>query len=77
MLQVKSVVLNPDLSPLLAADLTGIDPTLLIAAEADVLRDDSVMYHSRLRKAGVNTALLMYPHAIHAFFRYAATPFSV
>lgn len=60
--------MNSDVSPLLADDLTGIDPTLLIIAEADILRDDGVLYHNRLIKSDVDSRLVIYPDAIHAFF---------
>jgi len=44
---------DPRVSPLLRADLTGLPPAVILAAEHDVLRGDAAAYHARLREAGV------------------------
>ncbi|XP_046349758.2 arylacetamide deacetylase-like [Haliotis rufescens] len=56
---------NPYLAPLLAEDFTGVPPSLLVTAEYDVLRDESIMYAQRLRKAGIKVAHRHYI-AIHS-----------
>lgn len=44
---------NPEVSPILENDLSGLPPAVIINAEFDPLRDDGVLYAARLRKAGV------------------------
>lgn len=57
---------NPYFSPLAAEDLSGVAPALILSAEFDVLRDDSLRYHERLLEAGVKSELRHYPQ-IHGF----------
>lgn len=44
---------HPEVSPILTKDLSGLPPALIINAEFDPLRDDGVLYASKLRAAGV------------------------
>lgn len=43
---------NPEVSPILAKELTGLPPAVIINAEFDPLRDDGILYAAKLRKAG-------------------------
>ncbi len=44
---------NPELSPILTKDISGLPPAVIISAEFDPLRDDAILYADKLRKAGV------------------------
>jgi acetyl esterase len=55
-------------SPLLAPDLAGVAPAIVIAAECDVLHDEGLAYSDRLAAAGVPVERHEYAGMIHAFF---------
>ena len=51
--RMASVLVDPLFCPMFADDVSGVPPAFIHAAEFDVLRDDALMYSSKLKKAGV------------------------
>ena len=60
--------LNPLACPLLG-DLRGLPPTLIQLAELDVLRSEGEAMAAKLRSAGVDAILEVYPGVLHGFMR--------
>lgn len=66
--------LAPDFrgAPLLADDLSGLPPALIMTGAYDVLRDDGRQYADRLIEAGVPTTLIEYRGLSHGFLNMAS-----
>jgi len=55
-------------SPLAAADLSGLPPATLVAAEIDVLQSQGRVYADALEAAGVDVEYTLYEGVTHEFF---------
>jgi acetyl esterase/lipase len=63
-------------SPLLADDVSGVAPAMIVTAELDPLRDEGEAYGRRLIEAGVPTSIHRVPGVIHGFVGLADLPAS-
>jgi acetyl esterase len=61
---------DPRVSPLLADDLSGLPPALVLTAGFDPLRDEGNQYAAAMRAAGTSVDLREYRSLIHAFVNF-------
>lgn len=57
-------------APARVADLRGLPPAYVSAAEFDPVRDDALAFAAALTAAGVGTELHLYPGTYHGSFKY-------
>jgi acetyl esterase len=63
---------DPRVSPLLAEDLSGTAPALVVTAGFDPLRDEGEAYARRLAECGVRTLLRRHAGYVHGFIHALA-----
>jgi acetyl esterase len=68
---------TPRASPLLAGDLRGLAPALVVTAGFDPLRDEGADYAEALRGAGVEVEYRCYDDQIHGFMGMGILPDSL
>ena len=64
-------VSDPRASPLLAGDLSGLPPALIVTSGCDPIRDEGKAYADRLSAAGVPVEYRCFEGTIHAFMSFA------
>lgn len=57
---------DPLISPL-RGDVTGLPPTLFQCSGAEMLRDDSIQMAGKMKKAGVDTTIEVWPKVFHVW----------
>lgn len=62
---------DPLASPILAPDISGLPPTLVLGAGRDPLRDEGRLFVERLKQAGVSAVHLEAETTIHGFLSFA------
>ena len=58
---------DPRVSPLKAADVSGLPPAYVMLAGFDPLHDEGLAYAEKLREAGVAVTVADYPDMVHDF----------
>lgn len=67
---------NPLVSPMEAPDdaLRNLPPTLIVAAERDILRDQGAEFADRLNRLGIPVEYLLVPGSVHLFITVPGQP---
>ena len=62
---MKRFVFDPNVSPLMAEDLSDLPKALVLTCNYDVLRDEGLLYAQRLQEHGVDTTYKDYSGGTH------------
>ena len=62
---------DPLVSPVLAEDFCGLPPTLIIGAQCDPMRDESLYYYQKLHAAAVSVKAVYFLGVTHGFLWYS------
>ena len=60
-------------SPLFAADISGLAPAVILHAGFDPLRDEAIAYAAKLRRAKVPVKEIAFTDMIHGFINMGAS----
>ena len=69
--EVKALVTNPLVSPLLAPDLSNLPPTYFLSVQQDILLDEGLWFVKRLRAEGVTVTHRHYTASFHGGLVFA------
>ncbi|KAJ8303351.1 hypothetical protein KUTeg_019747 [Tegillarca granosa] len=69
---VQKLITNDTLSPILMDNLQGIPNAYIITSQYDVVRDEGIMFASRLHESKVRVKLKHYTDGFHGFFLFSA-----
>jgi neutral cholesterol ester hydrolase 1 len=67
---LEAVLLDPYFAPLMAEDLSGLPQCYMLTAQYDVLRDDGILYASRLQEAGVKVTHAHHMNGMHGLISF-------
>ncbi|XP_072034246.1 arylacetamide deacetylase-like isoform X2 [Amphiura filiformis] len=63
--EIKDIILNPDLAPLMRPILEGLPEAYIVTCQFDLIRDDGILYAKRLEQQNVKTTLRNYKTGYH------------
>ncbi|ESP04936.1 hypothetical protein LOTGIDRAFT_184909 [Lottia gigantea] len=66
---------NPYIFPLMLENLKGLPPTFILSVEYDTLRDENIIFVSRLQSAGVDVVRKHFDQCIHGCFNLRNSSF--
>lgn len=67
---LKPFLLNPEFSPLMAEDMSGLPTAMVMTCEYDILRDEGFWYSKRLKDNGVEVEHRHYDRGFHAMLNF-------
>lgn len=72
--KIEKFITDPHIYPLIADDLSRLPPTFILTIESDVIRDDGIWYHHRLKQAGNDVTLYHSPDGWHGMITFLDPP---